>query len=122
MTLDLATIPADLLEPTPDHAGEPANDPPGETAAKATSLPAQPANPIPASTSSAIPQEIAVLSEQGSAYYPNDHLIHALYGGFMGMPELPGDLLRANLWDTFLDVYTDPDLRHHFAHIVIPTA
>jgi hypothetical protein len=127
MTLDLATIPADLLELTPDrdHASEPANESARELETEPT--PAEPANPIPHSTASPLPQEIAqeiaVLPRQAAiSYYPNDHFIHALYGGFMGMPDVPGALLRADLWDTFLDAYASPDLRHHFAHIVFPVA
>ncbi len=40
----------------------------------------------------------------------------------MGMPDLPGAFLRADLWDTFVDAYTNPDLSDHFADIVFPTA
>ncbi len=132
MTLELATIPADLLEPTPDRdrdlVSEPANDPAGELETEPTPLPTETA-PLPHS-----PQEIAVLSQQTleiqetqevqktAFVYPKDHFIHALYGGFMGMPDLPGDLLRANLWDSFLDAYTNPDFSHNFAHIVFPAA
>jgi hypothetical protein len=138
MTLELATIPADLLESTPDrdrdHASEPANDPAGEQETEPTPLLTETAPP-PHS-----PQEIAVLSQKTHeiqeiqethetqevrktvAVYPQDHFIHALYGGFLGLPDLPGALLRANLWDSFLDAYTNPEFRHHFAHIVFPTA
>jgi hypothetical protein len=133
MTLELATIPADLLESTPDrdHASEPANDPAGELDPEPTPLLTETAPP-PHS-----PQEIAVLSQKTheiqethetqevrktAAVYPQDHFIHALYGGFLGMPDLPGALLRANLWDSFLNAYTNPEFSHHFAHIVFPAA
>ena len=125
MTLELATIPADLLELTPDqdHACEPANDPACELETEPTPLPPEPAPPIPHS-----PQEISDLSQktqetmETAAVYPQDHFVHVLYGGFMGMQDLPGALLRANLLDSFLDAYTNPNFRHHFAHIAFPTA
>jgi hypothetical protein len=122
MTLDLAAIPAELIEDTttPDRASQPASDP----AAEPTLEP-------PAEAASLLPQEIPTefqkhLPERNqelpAASYPNDHFIHALYGGFLGMPDLPGALLRDNLWDSFLDAYTNPEFRHHFAHIVFPAA
>jgi hypothetical protein len=129
MTLDLANLPSDLIEaspqaaPAPDQASEPANEAACELAPEATML-AEPSNPISPDPipSQPIHQEIAVVSRETSAVYPSDNFIHALYGGFMGLPDLPGAFLRANLWDSFIDAYTDPDLSHHFAHTVFPTA
>jgi hypothetical protein len=123
MTLDLATLPADLLEVSPDrdHATQPEKDPACELEPADTSLAASSA----ASLLQEIAQELAVLQqtpEFAPASYPNDHFIHALYGGFMGMPDLPGALLRDTLWDSFIDAYTHPELSHHFAHIVFPAA
>jgi hypothetical protein len=119
MTLDLATLPADLIEASPDrdHANEPESDLACELEPVTASLSAPP----PAS----LPQEIPVrqeIPEFAAAYYPNDNFIHALYGGFMGMPDLPGTLLRDTLWDSFIDAYTNPEFSHHFAHIVFPAA
>lgn len=117
MPLDLATLP-DLPESTPDHdhASEPANDPAAE-------LEPEPA-PLSAETAFPAPLEIAVPTQeiQEDAVYPQDHFIHALYGGFMGMPDLPGGLLRTNLWDSLLEAYTNPNFSHHFAHITGHTA
>jgi hypothetical protein len=126
MTLDLANLPADLIEAAPDsdHASEPANDPACELALEASPLPAESSNPIPqaASALSPLPQELPILSRETPAVYPSDHFVHALYGGFMGMPDLPGALLRAELWEDFIETYTNPEFSHHFAHIVFPAA
>jgi len=124
MTLDLATVPADLIEAAqdPDHASEPANDLACELALEAAPLPAEPSNPIPHSASGPIYQETSVGNRETPAVYPNDHFIHALYGGFMGLPDLPGALLRAELWEDFIETYTNPEFSHHFAHTVFPAA
>jgi hypothetical protein len=129
MPLDLANLPSDLIEaspqpdPAPDQASEPANEPACELAHEVATL-AEPSNPISPEPIPSQPmrQETAVVSWEPSAVYPSDNFIHALYGGFMGLPDLPGALLRANLWDSFIEAYTNPDLSHHFAHTVFPTA
>jgi hypothetical protein len=125
MTLDLAAIPADIIEASTnsDHASQPASGPAAEPALETA---AEPASPIPDSASTPLPQAVTAQpqtsQELPAASYPNDHFIHALYGGFMGMPDLPGALLRDNLWDSFLDAYTNPEFSHHFAHIAFPAA
>jgi hypothetical protein len=125
MTLDLANIPADCIEAAPDHdhAGEPANEPACPPSTEATTrLATEPANPIPLSASLALSQESLVPAPKTPVVYPNDHFIHALYGGFMDRPDLPDAILRAAPWETFLDAYTNPDLSHYFDGAELPSA
>jgi hypothetical protein len=125
MTLDLANIPADCIEASPDcdHASEPANDPACEPSPEATTpLAPEPANSIPRSAASPLPQESPVLFRNAAVVYPRDHFIHALYGSFLDTANLPVSLLPATPWDTFLDAYTNPDLSHYFDGAELPSA
>jgi hypothetical protein len=118
MTLDLANLPSDLTEaspqrdPAPDQASEPANEPACELAPETTTPPA----------ASPAPQESLALRQEPSAVYPANPLIHSLYGGFMNMPDLPGASLRADLWDSFVVSYTNPDFLGFFNLPPIPSA
>jgi hypothetical protein len=131
MTLDLATIPTDRIEASSDReqASDPANDPASEPPPEPAPLPAEPA-PLPAgaaniapnSAASPVPQELFTICPEPSAVYPRNHFLHSLYGGFMNMPDLPGAGARADLWDSFVDAYTSPDLRSLFDLLPFPSA
>ncbi|HWZ50858.1 MAG TPA: hypothetical protein VNW54_05285 [Granulicella sp.] len=118
MTLDLANLPSDLTEaspqrdPDPDQASEPTNEPACELAPEATTPPA----------ASPTPQETLALPQEPSAVYPRNHFIHSLYGGFMNMPDLPGACLRADLWDSFVVSYTSPNFLGFFNLPPVPNA
>lgn len=111
MTLDLATIPTDLLEASPnrEQASEPADDSSCEPPPEPAPLPAETASTAPPAALSPLPEEASTLGQQPSAIYPGNHFLHALYGGFMNMPDLPGVGVRADLWDSLVDAYTSPD-------------
>jgi hypothetical protein len=110
MTLDLATIPADLLETDTASADEAAN-PTAEPAAEASAVQHE-----------ADATDIPVPCDVPPASYPRDVFIHSLFGSFIGMPEIPSGLRRDTIWDNFLRAYNSPDFAPLFADVTFPNA
>jgi hypothetical protein len=117
----MPNTPLDLAE-IPDHDDnhDPANEPANDAGCELTS--AEPADPALSAASSLLPQESLVRAQKTIAIYPNDPFIHVLYGGFLGMSELPGAPQNSDRWATFIEAYVNPDLSHYFALSDVPSA
>jgi hypothetical protein len=130
MTFDLACIPADLLGTSPDlkqdddrdQPSKPDDGPARELAPETTPPSAQSVNTLPSSVSSPLSQESPVGTQTTVTIYPNDQFIHALYGGFMGMADLPGALPNEERWAAFLAAYANPNFSHYFDGVELPSA